>query len=93
MKALNVMLALLVSAAIAFGVFEGGLRLLGFGPPAINTEVDGELGWRAMPDHSIERSSSEFDLTLTTDALGLRDDFASADAVAKADGVHRVLFL
>ena len=34
MKALNVLLALFVSAAIAFGVFEGGLRLLGFGPPA-----------------------------------------------------------
>ena len=93
MKALNVLLALFVSAAIAFGVFEGGLRLLGFGPPAINTEFDGELGWRAMPDHSIERSSSEFDLTLSTDALGLRDDFQSADAVAKGEGVHRVLFL
>ncbi len=93
MKALNVLLAVLVSAAIAFGVFEGGLRLLGFGPPAINTEFDDELGWRARPDHSIERSSSEFDLTLTTDALGLRDDFANADAVAKAEGVHRVLFL
>lgn len=93
MKALNVMFALLVSAAIAIGVFEGGLRLLGLGPPAINTEFDAELGWRAMPDHSIERSSSEFDVTLTTDALGLRDDFASADAIAKAAGVHRVLFL
>lgn len=93
MKALNVLLALLVSAALAFGVFEGGLRLLGFGPPAINTVFDDELGWRARPDHSIERSSSEFDLTLTTDALGLRDDFVSADAVAKAEGVHRVVFL
>lgn len=93
MKALNVLLALLVSAALAFGVFEGGLRLLGFGPPAINTEFDPELGWRAKPGASIERSSSEFDLTLKTDALGLRDDFDTEADLAKPAGTFRAVFL
>ena len=35
MKAINVMLAILVSLMIALSVFEGGLRLLGMGPPSL----------------------------------------------------------
>lgn len=93
MRTLNVLLALLVSAALAFGVFEGGLRLLGFGPPAINTEFDPELGWRARPGTTIERSAAEYDVTLRTDALGLRDDFTAAPPPPKPAGTFRVLCL
>ena len=48
MKALNVLLALLVSAAIALGVVEVGLRALGFAPTEVNTEFDPDLGWRKV---------------------------------------------
>ena len=92
MKALNVMLALLVSAAaIAFGVFEEACACSPR-PARDQHRVRRRARLaRARPQH--RALLVEFDVTLTTDALGLRDDFASADAVEKAAGVHRVLFL
>ncbi len=92
MKLINVLLALLVSLGMAALVGEVGLRLLGFGPPAINTEFDSKLGWTKRPNSTIERKTGEYDVQIRTDAAGLRDDFQSTD-VAPADGTHRVLCL
>ncbi|MGD2018990.1 MAG: GDSL-type esterase/lipase family protein, partial [Planctomycetota bacterium] len=91
MKALNVLLALLVSAGIALGVAEVGLRALGYSPAPVNTEFDPELGWRKTPGKTIVRSTPEFDVTLTSDGAGLRDDHG---ALAPApEGATRALFL
>ncbi|MEO0660437.1 MAG: hypothetical protein AAFZ87_02765, partial [Planctomycetota bacterium] len=95
MKLVNVLMALLVSAALFFGLFEGGLRLLGFGPPEVNTEFDATLGWRGIPNSTIENSTPEFDVEIELDDLGLRDDFRGEEALEVA--LHpertRVLFL
>ena len=93
MKAINVILALLVSAALAFGVAEIGLRLLGFAPPAINTEGDAALGWRKQANSTIHMESGEYDVEIVTDAHGLRDDYTSAEIPAKPEGTTRMLFL
>ncbi len=93
MKAINVLLALCVSLGLAFGVAELGLRLLGFAPPAINTEFDSMLGWRKQADSTIHRSTPEFDVTIRTDAHGLRDDYHTAEIPEKPEGTTRMLFL
>lgn len=93
MKALNVLLALLVSAAIALGVVEVGLRALGFTPTEVNTEFDPDLGWRKTPGKTIERSTGEYDVTLTTDAAGLRDDYDAATLNPAGDDTFRAVFL
>ena len=93
MKAINVILALLVSAALAFGVAEIGLRLLGFAPPVINTEGDAALGWRKQANSTIKMESAEYDVTIETDAQGLRDDYTTAEVPAKPEGTTRMLFL
>jgi len=93
MKALNVLLALLVSAAIALGVVEVGLRALGFTPTEVNTEFDPELGWRKTPGKTIGRSAGEYEVTLTTDAAGLRDDYAAGTLAPAADDTFRAVFL
>lgn len=93
MKALNVLLALIVSAAIALGVAEVGLRALGFTPTEVNTEFDPDLGWRKTPGKTIERSTGEYDVTLTTDAAGLRDDYDAATLAPAGDGTFRAVFL
>lgn len=92
MKAVNILLALLVSGGIAILIFELGLRLLGFGAPAINTVPDAALGWAKEPNAKIVRSTNEYDVTIETDALGLRDDFEKADP-SKPEGTTRVLCL
>lgn len=93
MKAINVILALLVSAVLAFGVAEIGLRLLGFAPPAINTEGDAALGWRKQANSTILQKSGEYEVTIKTDAHGLRDDYNDADVPPKPAGTTRMLFL
>ncbi|MEL6713810.1 MAG: hypothetical protein AAFP86_08555, partial [Planctomycetota bacterium] len=67
MKLFNVLMALLVSAALFFGLFEGGLRLIGFGPPEVNTEFDATLGWRGIPNSRIVNSGPEFDVEIELD--------------------------
>lgn len=93
MKALNVLLAVLVSLLIAALVFEGGLRLLGFGPPNTGLRFDPKLGWALKSDHVFKNRSrkGEFDVRLHTDAHGLRDDYHGA--ATKPEGVFRVLCL
>jgi hypothetical protein len=91
MKALNVLLALLVSLALALGVLEGGLRLLGLGPPETINRPDETLGWAKRPDARVRRKTAEYDVELITNELGLRDDpMASPE---KPQGVFRVVCL
>jgi len=90
MRALNVLLSVLISLAMGCAVLEGGLRLMGFGAPESITEFDSELGWKKRANASVRRSSSEFDIELKTNSLGLRDD--ELDLEKPADE-HRVLCL
>ena len=55
MRALNVFLALLVSLVIGLVVFEGGLRLLGMGPPKRILHFDPQLGWSKEPGVEVHR--------------------------------------
>lgn len=91
MKALNVLLALLVSVLIALAVFEGGLRLIGKGPPASILEFDAHTGWRKKPDISVTRKGSEYSVKIATNSLGLADDELAS--VAKPAGALRVVVL
>ena len=53
MKAINVLLALVVSLVIGALVFEVGLRLIGKGPSRTMLEFDADLSkrlWRASAD-------------------------------------------
>ncbi|MFT7671046.1 MAG: hypothetical protein ACI8X5_003761 [Planctomycetota bacterium] len=91
MRAINVLLAILVSLLIAVGVFEGGLRLVGLGPTKTLNEFDSKLGWVKRSDSKTNRSTSEFDVTFEVNSLGLRDD--PMDSPAKPDGTFRVIAL
>lgn len=91
MKAINVLLALLVSLLIALGVFEGGLRLLRMGPPKTINEFDEALGWSKRPGAVLNRATNEYDVTLEINDLGLREDAMSS--AAKPKDTFRVLCL
>lgn len=91
MRALNVLLAILVSLAIAFGVFEFGLRLFpAFRQPATINQFDADLGWAKEPGASVSRSTPEFSITFEINDQGLRDDNV---VVPKPEGVYRVVCL
>jgi lysophospholipase L1-like esterase len=91
MKFVNVLLAILVSLLMVALVLEGGLRLIGFGPPNTGLQFDSKLGWALRPDHSFVNKSADFRVELETDAHGLRDDY-HGDA-KKPEGTYRVLCL
>ena len=50
MRVFNIMMALLVSVLIGFGIFEGGLRLTSFAPEESGNRFDAELGWSKEPN-------------------------------------------
>ena len=91
MRAINVLLAILVSAAIGLLVFEGGLRIIGMGPPDTLNRFDAATGWSKKPNYSLERRGNEFHATFETNELGLRDDPMSSPA--KPAGTFRVVML
>lgn len=91
MKALNVLLALLVSALIAVGVFEGGLRLLGMGPPKVLNQFDPALGWSKQPGLSVSRKTGEYRAKFELNEHGFRDD--AGQSSAKPEGTTRVVAL
>jgi hypothetical protein len=91
MKALNVLLALVVSLAVAAGVMEVGLRLLGMGPQPTINRFDADLGWVKTPGGTARKKTGEFDITFHINALGLRDDEMAGPA--KPAGTYRVLML
>jgi len=74
MRALNVLLAILVSLALALCVPEAALRLIGKGPAPSLHRFDRELGWVKEPGRRITRSTSEFKATFEINEHGLRDD-------------------
>jgi hypothetical protein len=87
----NVILAFVISLAVMLGVLEVGLRLLGQGPGRKINQPDSQVGWVKRPDFSFRRRTPEFDVTLETNALGLRDD--PMESPAKPPGTFRVLCL
>jgi len=91
MKALNVLLAIVMSLVVAAAVLEGGLRLLGMGPQRTINRFDPQLGWVKTPSTTTRRKSSEFDITFAVNSLGLRDDEMASPA--KPAGMKRVLAL
>jgi len=91
MRALNVLLALFVSLVLALAVLEGGLRLIGLGPPVTLGQFDPQLGWVKTPNAKAHRHTGEFDVHFEINALGLRDD--PMQSPAKPAGKLRVLML
>src|SRR5262249_8632613 len=79
----------LISLLFVFLILEGGLRLFGFGPKRTMNQFDAALGWTKTPSTSLRRHTSEFDVTLSTNSRGLRED--ESLGYAKARGVTRVL--
>jgi len=91
MRAINVLLAVLVSIALGLAVFEGGLRLIDKGPQKNVVAFDPELGWSKTPGSRQTRKTGEFRVEFEINELGLRDDPMSSPA--KPAGVFRVLML
>lgn len=91
MRALNVLLAVLVSLLLALAVFEVGLRLVGLGPPVTLAQFDPALGWVKTPNSQAHRSTREFDVTFQMNEQGLRDD--PMPSPSKPAGKLRVLML
>jgi len=90
-KAINVLLAVLMSLAIAAGVLEVGLRFLGMGPQPTINRFDQDLGWVKTPNSQAHRKTGEYDVTFRINSLGLRDDEMASPA--KPAGTYRVLVL
>lgn len=91
MRAINVLLALLVSLVTVLVVFEVGLRLIGFGPTKTLNQFDPKIGWVKRPDASTTRKTKEFEVTFEINSLGLRDD--PMESPQKPEGVYRVVCL
>lgn len=91
MRAINVALCFVVSILLAVLVAEVGLRLLGLGPQPTINRFDPDTGWSKKPDTSSHKKTSEFDITITTNSLGLRDDPMTGPA--KPAGTRRVVVL
>ena len=92
MKLINLILALVVSGLMALLVFEGGLRLIGMGPPKLLLDFDETTGWsnqagREMAKATPDRGPVQFSIN----EYGLRED----DDVTpqKPDGTKRVIVL
>jgi len=91
MRAVNVFLCFVVSALLAMGMFEVGLRVLGKGPQPTINQFDPVTGWSKIPLASAERKTSEFHVHYEINALGLRDD--PMKTPAKKPGSLRVMAL
>jgi len=85
------LIAYLVSLALLLLVVEGGLRVLGFGPRPTMNQFDPVLGWTKTPSTSLRRHTGEFDVLLTTNSRGLRED--ESVGYEKPQGTTRVLLV
>lgn len=91
MKFINVILSVLMSLLIGLLVFEGGLRLIGKGPPTTLTEFDPLQGWSNKAGQTITRGTVEgFDVTYGFNKYGMRDDAVSPE---KPEDLTRVVAL
>lgn len=91
MRAVNIVLSILMSFAVAALVLEGGLRFLGFGPTPSIQRFDPKLGWSKTPLAESKRKTREFEVTYRVNELGLRDD--PMTSAAKPANTLRVLML
>jgi hypothetical protein len=91
-RAINVLLAFLVSALIGLGVLELGLRLIpGFAPPPVLNHFDPATGWSKVPGRSIARRVGTERIHFEINEHGLRDD--PGVGPGKAPDTFRVLML
>jgi lysophospholipase L1-like esterase len=92
MRALNVLLALVMSVVIGLAVLEGGLRLIpAFRPRPTLNQHDALTGWSQIPGKHVVRRVAGQKIDFQINSLGLRDD---ADlTVSKPAGTRRVLVL
>ncbi len=74
MRAINVLLSIVVSLAILALLLEGGLRLIGKGPPKTPLEFHPELGWAKKPGFGMTKRTPEFKAHFALNELGLRGD-------------------
>ena len=92
MRALNVLLAILISLVLALAVLEGGLRLFPeFRPVESMNEFHPQLGWAKRPGATVHRKTREFDITFEINSRGLRDDPMAN--IAKKENAFRILCL
>ncbi len=92
MRALNVLLAIAVSLAIGFAVFEFGLRLHpSFAPAKTMNRFDPKLGWSKEPGTEVVRKVAGEKVSFAINRNGLRDD--EDEGPDKAADVYRVLML
>ena len=92
MRALNVLLAVLVSCVIALGVLELGFRLIpAFAPQATVNHPDPTLGWSKEPGKSITRRVDHEKIHFEINEHGLRDD--PGVGPGKEPNTFRVLML
>lgn len=91
MRGVNVLLSVLVSLVIGVLVLEGGLRLLGLGPPKNLNVFDPATGWSKKADGRQHKRTGEFDIVLETNGFGLRDD--PMESREKAPGTLRAVAL
>jgi hypothetical protein len=83
MRAINVLLALLVSVAIGLAVLEGGLRLILPSPPSIN-RFDPVTGWSMEPSKTTVREVDGRAIEFAINAEGLRDDAGLSPSTIRA---------
>ncbi len=91
MNRIHQALAVLVSLLVVFLLLEGGLRLFGFTPRRTMNQFDATLGWTKVPSTSLRRHTGEFDVTLTTNSRGLRED--ESVGYEKPPGITRILMV
>jgi len=92
MRALNVLLAFLVSLVIGLAVLELGLRLIpGFAPPPVLNHFDPATGWSKVPGKAITRRVGQERIHFEINEHGLRDD--AGVGPDKAPDTFRVLML
>jgi hypothetical protein len=91
MRAINVLLAALVSLVIFLGLFEGGLRLIGKGPQESPLQFDAQVGWVKKPDYRGKKRQGDVSASFEHNRFGLRDD--DVESSDKPAGVFRILAL
>jgi hypothetical protein len=92
MRLFNSILAALVAILLFGGAMEGGLRLIGFGPPTTLNRFDAVTGWSKTPGLEVQRSGKEYEVDFAFNSVGLRDDEGVLPDSKKSDQ-KRILVL
>ncbi|MFH0945813.1 MAG: DUF5989 family protein [Planctomycetota bacterium] len=86
----NRLLGYLVTFLMIVLVLEGVLRIRGCGPKPQVVEFNNVLGWANIPGKVTDRSTSEFDVTVSVNSKGLR---GAEVAYARTPETRRILFV